>query len=156
MKKLTSTLLKIYEIARSSKFVRYVLISSLIVVSFSQGLHYGDPEWNCKTRPVDEVWSSDKAFKATILRKACNVDETVFYNVRIDSLGSATTKRWFIPGYELENDDDHPEHAPKLRWTKLHELEAIVRTETLSGKLTVRSADDFVFVRTYLPSKPDR
>ena len=153
MTKLPSTLFNLYKTARSSKLVGYLIISLFVVATLSWGLHYGDPEEKCRTSPLEEVWSSDRAYKATLLKQSCNQDESVIYKVRLDSLGSSTTRRWFIPGYELENDE-YPKEIPKLRWVKPRQLEAIVRTRTLSGTLTVHQGDDLVFIRTYAPAEP--
>jgi hypothetical protein len=62
------------------------------------------PESNCVTQPISSSWSNDRAYKATLLRKDCNLSKTAFYSVRIDKPDD-----WFL-GIDLE-EDPYPAHA---------------------------------------------
>jgi hypothetical protein len=111
------------------------------------------PEPKCETTSVSAHWAPDRAYKATLLKKSCNLDETLFYSVRIDAYSPPLERAWFVPGYELENDT-YPDPAPNLRWSSPRQLEVVVATRTMAGTVTLHTGEDLTFVRTYAPREP--
>jgi hypothetical protein len=111
------------------------------------------PEPNCETTSVSVRWAPDKAYKATLLRKSCNHDESLFYSVRIDAYSPPLGRAWFVPGYELENDQ-YPEHPPIMRWSSPRQLEVVVVTRTMAGTIARHVGEDLTFARTYAPREP--
>jgi len=105
------------------------------------------PESNCTTGPVSSSWSSDSAYKATLLKKDCNLGETVFYSVRIDK-----PEAWFFR-VEIE-EDPNPAQAsePAMRWDS-HKLEVDIPAEAFSGSIERREGD-LTVVRSYVRPKP--
>jgi hypothetical protein len=105
------------------------------------------PESNCTTGPVSSSWSSDSAYKATLLRKDCNLSETVFYSVRIDKPGA-----WFLM-VEIE-EDPYPAQAfePAMKWDP-HKLQIDIPAEKFSGSIERREGD-LTVVRSYVRPKP--
>jgi hypothetical protein len=104
------------------------------------------PESNCTIGPVSSSWSRDSAYKATLLRKDCNLGETVFYLVRIDKPGA-----WFLR-VEIE-EDQNPAHSsePTMRWDS-HKLEVDIPAEAFSGSIERREGD-LTVVRSYIRPK---
>ena len=105
------------------------------------------PESNCTTTPVSDLWSSDNSYKATLLKKNCNLSETVFNSVRIDKLGA-----WFLM-IEIEQNP-YPAQAfePAMNWDS-HKLEIDIPAEKFSGSIERREGD-LTVVRSYIPTKP--
>ena len=105
------------------------------------------PETNCTTGPVSSLWSGDNVYKATLLKKDCNLGETIFYSVRVDKLGA-----WFL-GVEIE-EDPYPAQAsePAVKWD-LHKLKIDIPAETFSGSIEHREGD-LTVMRTYIPPRP--
>jgi hypothetical protein len=62
------------------------------------------PESNCANSNVSELWASDHAYKATLIKKDCNMGEAFIFSVRVDAYAPPLTRAWFTPGYELDND----------------------------------------------------
>jgi hypothetical protein len=104
------------------------------------------PESNCTTGPVSSSWSSDHVYKATLLKKDCNLYETTFYSVRIDKPDA-----WFLR-IEVE-EDPYPAQAsePVVKWD-LHKLEIDIPARTLFGSIERRERD-LTVVRTYVSPK---
>jgi len=104
------------------------------------------PESNCTTAPVSSSWSHDRAYEATLLRKDCNLGETVFYSVRIDRAGA-----WFLR-LEIEQSP-FPDQAvePAMKWDA-HKLEIDIPAETFSGSIE-RRAGALTVVRSYTHPK---
>jgi len=73
------------------------------------------PESNCTTRSVLEVRSPDQRYAATLLEKNCNVGETLFHLLNID------TPSGIIRNLPLESDQMRPAR-PTLQWTDAHTL----------------------------------
>src|ERR1700761_8538651 len=90
-----------------------------------------EPEHYCKTSPAGESWAPDRAYKATVLQKNCNLYESVFYSVRVDGFSTPERTAWFTTT-ELEVDDDHTQ-PPELVWGTPRQLEIAVTTTALSG-----------------------
>jgi hypothetical protein len=105
------------------------------------------PEANCTTSSVSSLWSGDHVYKATLLKKDCNLGETVFYSVRVEKPDA-----WFLR-VEIE-EDPYPAQAsePAVSWD-LHRLEIGIPAETFSGSIQHRVGDLSV-VRTYVSPKP--
>jgi hypothetical protein len=105
------------------------------------------PESNCTTGPVSSSWSSDRVYKATLLKKDCNLFETTFYSVRIDKPDA-----WFFK-VELE-EDPYPAQArePAMRWDS-HKLEIEIPAEKFTGLIEHREGD-LTVVRSYVLPKP--
>ena len=109
------------------------------------------PESNCATKPLSEYFAPDRAYKATVLEKNCNMGETFFYSVRIDAYWPQPSKRWFIvPQLESDTLEQNP---PVVHWAEPRRLEVLVKTHTLAGTLTdhfgQESGQDPTLVRTY-------
>ncbi len=105
------------------------------------------PESNCTTGPVSSSWSDDHVYKATLLKKDCNLGETAFYSVRIDKPSA-----WFLR-VEIE-EDPYPAQAsgPAMKWDS-HKLEIAIPAEKFTGSIEHREGD-LTVVRTYIPPKP--
>jgi hypothetical protein len=127
------------------KFVALVLGFALTIylTSYISKL----PESNCTTSPAVDLWSADHAYKATLLKKDCNLSETIFYSVRIDK-----PEAWFLK-IEIEQDP-YPAQAtePAMKWD-LHKLEIDVPAEKISGSIERREGD-LTIVRSYILAKP--
>jgi len=106
------------------------------------------PESHCATGAISSLWSSDQVYKATLLRKDCNLGETVFYSVRIDKPGG-----WFLR-VEIEEDPNPAQSSePTMRWDS-HKLEVDIPAEAFSGSLERREGD-LTVVRSYIHPKPN-
>ena len=105
------------------------------------------PESNCTIGPVSSSWSGDHAYKATLLKKDCNLFETTFYSVRVDKPNA-----WFLM-VELE-EDPYPAQAskPAMKWD-MHKLQIDIPAETFSGSIE-HSEGDLTIVRSYIRPKP--
>ena len=111
------------------------------------------PESNCTTKSVAALWAPDRAYKATLLEKKCNLSESLFYSVRVDAYSPPLKTGWFVPGFELENDQ-YPTGHPQLRWATPRRLEISVATRTMTGSLVENAGDDLTVVRTYTAHDP--
>ena len=105
------------------------------------------PESNCTTAPVSSSWSDDRAYEATLLKKGCNLDETVFYSVRVDKPGA-----WFL-NVEVEQSP-FPDQAiePAMKWDA-HKLEIDIPATTFSGSIERREGE-LTIVRSYIRRRP--
>ncbi len=110
------------------------------------------PESNCTTSSVSDLWSSDHTYQATLLKKDCNLSETIFYSVRIDKLASPSSRGWFFK-QEIEQDP-YPAQAlePAMKWDS-HRLQIDVPAETMSGSIERREGD-LTVVRSYVRNRP--
>jgi hypothetical protein len=101
------------------------------------------PESNCTTSPVSGLWSGDRAYQATLLKKDCNLAETAFYSVRIDRAGA-----WSLR-IEIEQDP-YPAQAiePAMKWDS-HKLEIEIPAESFTGSIE-RHEGDLTVVRSYV------
>jgi hypothetical protein len=111
------------------------------------------PESNCNTTPISEYFAPDRAYKATMLEKDCNREETFFYSVRIDAYSPPLSTAAFWPGFELESDTIE-QNPPVVRWAAPRRLEILVKTHAIAGTLTNHVGQDLILVRTYEPSTP--
>lgn len=107
----------------------------------------------CELSTLETEFSADKMYKATLLRRNCNLGEPVTYFVRLDYIGSESGSGWSIPGFELENDE-YSYVNPELHWINQRKLEVLVHTRTLGGHLTRNIGADLIFVRSYAPKEP--
>ena len=107
------------------------------------------PESNCATRPVVENRSADPRYRATLAEKTCNVGETRFYSLTIDTPGGV------IRDFPLESDLMRPPR-PILQWADPHTLEVTVPTGTLSGALTEHWMDGLALARTFVPGTKEQ
>jgi len=110
------------------------------------------PEAYCKTSSIAESWAPDHAYKATVLKKDCNLSESLFYSIRIDAFSPPGRMPWFTL-LELENDT-RPE-PPKVTWGAARQLEIVSATETLSGRLSEHLGDDLTVMRIFSPLSPN-
>jgi len=108
------------------------------------------PESNCVTTPVSEYLAPDRAYKATVLEKDCNMRETFFYSVRIDAYSPPLSTAAFFR-FELESDTVE-QNPPVVHWAEPRRLEVLVKTHTLAGTLTNHVGQDLILMRTYEPS----
>jgi hypothetical protein len=107
----------------------------------------------CESSTVGEQWSSDRVYKATLLRKSCNFGETVFYSFRLDFTGSKTSSGWFISGFDLEIDE-YPQADPEIIWVNSRKVQVLIHTRTLNGTLSRNVGSDLIFVRPYIAKEP--
>jgi hypothetical protein len=131
------------------------LVIALVFAAAIYGTAYvmRRPESNCANSNVSELWASDHAYKATLIKKDCNMGEALIFSVRIDAYAPPLTRAWFTPGYELDNDS-YPEGVPELRWSASRQLDIAVSTRTLVGTLTRHAGDDLSVVIRYVPREP--
>lgn len=132
----------------------------LITVSFVTG-RFGaidnDPDKNCHTSAVTDVWSSTRSYEAILLKKNCNEDESIFYTVRLNFFAPTAGPlgdRSSFAIHDLENDD-YPDTKPELYWENSRTLVAVVKTRELAGTLTLRQ-QGATFVRKYVTSAKER
>jgi hypothetical protein len=113
------------------------------------------PEQYCKTSSTAESWAPDRAYRATVLKKDCNLGESIFYSVRVDAFSPPERSAWFTTR-ELEADvwPDQP-RPPELTWTTPRQLEITMVTMTLGGRLTEHVGDSLTIVRIFNAAKPD-
>jgi hypothetical protein len=111
------------------------------------------PESNCEQEAVSEQWSADRAYKATVNRKSCNLGETLIYSARIDAYSTPVSQGWFVPDYELD-DDEYPTTPPIIQWVSPRQLEIAVNTRTLTGSLSLHVGQDLTVVRRYIAREP--
>jgi hypothetical protein len=130
------------------RWTRVVLLLCCVALAFYLISYISRlPESNCTTAPISDVWSSDRAYQATLLKKSCNSGETIFYSVRIDKPGA-----WCLR-MEIEQDPS-PDQAfePTMTWNS-RRLEIDVPSSTLSGSID-RRENDLTIVRSYTRPKP--
>jgi hypothetical protein len=111
------------------------------------------PESNCTTSPASEIWSPDRAYKATLLVKDCNLSETIFYSIRVDAYSPPLSTGFFT--HEVIEDDERPSEPPTVRWDTPRKLAVEMKTRTLHGTVQRHSGDDLTIVRTYIARQPD-
>jgi hypothetical protein len=121
------------QMKRWIKFAAFVFAFALAIylTSYISRL----PEANCTTGPVSSLSSGDHVYKATLLKRDCNLGETAFYSVRIDSPGE-----WF-PSVAIE-EDPYPTQAvePTMKWDS-HKLEIkIFRQRNSPARLNTAKA----------------
>ena len=129
-------------------WIRFVALAFAVALAIYLTSYFSRlPDSNCTTSPVSSSWSSDRAYKATLLRKDCNLGETVFYSVRIDKAGA-----WFLR-VEIEEDPNPAQSSePTMRWDS-HKLEVDIPAEAFSGSIERREGD-LTVVRSYVRPKP--
>jgi hypothetical protein len=110
------------------------------------------PEQYCSTEPVAEFWSQDRAYKATLLVKNCNLWESIFYRVRIDAMSPPLKHGWFM--YVDLNDDERPDASPSVRWDGPRLLSIEVQTRTLRGSILQNVGEDLSTSVTYIAKAP--
>lgn len=107
----------------------------------------------CESITLREQWSSDRVYKATLLRKSCNFSETVFYSLRLDFTGSKTSSGWYVSGFDLEIDE-YPRADPEIIWVNSRKVQVLIHTRTLNGTLSRNVGSDLIFVRSYIAKEP--
>jgi len=113
------------------------------------------PEKYCKTSSTAESWAPDRAYKATVFKKDCNLGESIFYSVRVDAFSPPERTPWFT-NRELEADvwPEEP-RPPNLIWTTPRQLEITMATKRLDGRLTEHIGNELTIVRIFNAMKPD-
>ena len=140
-------------------WLTYAKVGALIAVVglTAYGTHWITlgPEQYCKTSSTAESWAPDRAYKATMFKKNCNLGESIFYSVRVDAFSPPERTSWFT-NRELEADvwPEEP-RPPGLIWTTPRQLEITMVTTTLGGRLTEHIGDDLTIVRIFNATKPD-
>jgi hypothetical protein len=109
------------------------------------------PESNCITSEASSRSSDDHFYKATLLRKECNMAETTFHSVRIDKLGGPADRRWFLIEQIEQDPYPAPPAEPRIRWDA-HKLGIEVPSKQYSG-LIERHVEDLTIVRSYIAPK---
>jgi hypothetical protein len=137
--------------AKISAVIFALGVTAYITAYISHWLMLG-PEAYCKTSSIAESWAPDHAYKATVLKKDCNLSESVFYSIRVDSFSPPERIAWFTVR-ELENDT-RPE-PPNLTWSTARQLKIMSTTKTLSGRLSEHVGDDLTIERVFSPLTPD-
>jgi hypothetical protein len=137
----------------------YAKVGALIVVvgltAYVTHWITAGPEQYCKTYATAESWAPDRAYKATVFKKDCNLGESIFYSVRVDAFSPPERMAWFTTR-ELEADvrPDQP-RPPELTWSTARQLEITTVTTTLGGRLTEHVGDGLTIVRVFNAAKPD-
>jgi hypothetical protein len=127
-----------------------VLIAAFVVTIKLTAYIAGLPDSNCVTGPVSQLWSGDRLYKATILRKNCLRGEAFSYSVRIDK-PITPTGGWFFT-QQIEKDDDQiVPPPPVLKWTA-HQLGIEIPNKAISGAITRREGD-LTVTRSYVRPK---
>jgi hypothetical protein len=109
------------------------------------------PEQYCKTAATEESWAPDRTYKATVLKKDCNMGESISYSVRLDALSTPERREWFTVR-QLETDAPYPS-SPTLSWITPQQLEITMATGTLDGRLTEQVDDHLVVTRIFKAAK---
>jgi hypothetical protein len=137
------------------------------------------PESNCTTSPFTVAWSDDLIYEAIMLKKDCNLGESIFYSVKIhkqpDQAGDYTDKslkgerssdlmQWtkskgwfFVVNIEAEAYPGGPPTPPVMKWES-HKLRIDIASNILSGSIELqqRQTGDLTVVRSYIDSaKPN-
>jgi len=89
----------------------------------------------CTTASVTSLWSGDRAYEATLLKKDCNHEETIFYSVRIDK-----PHEWFMIQDVEEDGYPTPAVQPHLKWSA-HRLQIDIPARSLRGSYEHREGD---------------
>jgi hypothetical protein len=108
------------------------------------------PGSNCSTKPISETWAQDRAYKATLLVRDCNMEETIFYTVRVDAFSPPLRNAWFT--IEEIDDDECPDAPPVVHWDGPRTLVSEMRTKTLRGSLVRNIGQDLIMRITYARS----
>ena len=107
------------------------------------------PESNCTTHAVLEVRSAESPYRAVLAEKNCNVGETRFYSLTIDTRGGV------VRNLPLESDMMHPPR-PTLQWADPHTLDVRVPTSAISGVMTEHWVEGFTLARTFVPGAKEQ
>jgi hypothetical protein len=109
------------------------------------------PESNCTTREASSFSSDDRLYKATLLRKECNMAETSFYSVRIDKLSGPADRGWFL--LQQIEQDPYPAESfePRIKWDS-HKLGIEISAKEFSGSVE-RRVNDLTIIRSYVAPK---
>jgi hypothetical protein len=111
------------------------------------------PEKYCGTSSTAETWGPDRAYKATVFKKDCNLGETIFYSVRVDAFSPPERFAWFTIR-ELEADLQGQPRPPELIWSTPRQLEITMATRTVDGRLTESIGDDLTIVCIFDAAQP--
>ncbi len=137
----------------------YATVGALIVVAgltayVTHWVTLG-PEQYCKTSSTAESWAPDRAYKATVFKKDCNLGESIFYSVRVDAFSPPERGAWFTTR-ELEPGVVWPDQPqpPDLTWSTPRQLEITMTTTTLGGRLTEHVGGSLTIVRIFDAAKP--
>jgi hypothetical protein len=110
------------------------------------------PEQYCSTEAVTEFWSQDRAYKAALLIKNCNLGESIFYRVRVDAMSPPLKRGWFK--YIDLDDDERPDALPSIRWDGPRLLSIEMQTRTLRGSIAQNTGEDLSTSVTYIAKIP--
>jgi hypothetical protein len=91
------------------------------------------PEPDCSTEAAKEFWSQDRAYKAALLIKNCNLGESILYRIRVDAMSPPLKRGWF-QYIDLDNDE-RPDALPSIRWDGPRWLSIEMQTRTLRGSI---------------------
>jgi hypothetical protein len=127
------------------------LVFALGIVAYVSHRITLGPEAYCKTSSIAESWPADRAYKATVLMRDCNLNESISYSVRVDAFSPPPRLGWFAV-LELESDT-RPE-PPKVKWSTARQLNIVSETRALGGRLSQQVGDDLTIIRTFLPVSP--
>jgi len=130
-----------------------LLVGVIALTAYASSYIARLPESNCHTTPVSDLWSDDRAYKATVLVKNCNLDETIFYSVRIDAYSPPLRLGWST--HEVIESDERPFEVPTVRWKEPRTLAIEMETKTLRGSIELHVGDDLTIVRTYIAKTPE-
>ncbi|HWE76716.1 MAG TPA: hypothetical protein VG328_26355 [Stellaceae bacterium] len=133
-----------------------IVLAAIGVTAYVTSAFMRSPDYYCTTKPITELWTSDRAYKATLFEKNCNSGESLFYSVRVDAFSPPLRRGWFN-NTEIEYDAryDVADSPPALRWATPRQLEIKMKTYTLSGTLKSHNGDDLTMVRIFEPEAPD-
>jgi hypothetical protein len=138
---------------RLAVWLTFSLLGVLALAALGAAFMTGGPAPACSTSTILEAWSPDRAYRASLLKKNCNKDESIFYSVRIEAHAPPLDRAWYSI-HELDSDQ-YPIVAPTVKWPEGRQLKIVVETRTLKGELTVHTGSDLTIVKSYVPSNPD-
>jgi hypothetical protein len=138
-------------VLRPRTVAKIVVLFTLVgaVAYVSRWLALG-PEANCYNSSEAELWSPERSYRATLLKKECGMGESTFSSVRIEPRSGG----WFTVR-ALENST-WPDKTlpPELKWNGPKELEITVITPKLSGRLVDQIRNGPTIVRVF-SAKPE-
>lgn len=139
---------------RSYAKISAVILALGVTAYISHRMTLG-PEAYCETSSIAESWAPDRAYKATVFKKDCNLGESIFYSIRVDAFSPPERMAWFTVR-ELENDAwPAPPELPKVTWSAARQLEIVSGTKTLGGQLSELAGDNLTIIRIFSPLTPD-
>lgn len=107
------------------------------------------PESNCSTAQLQDFWSADRRYRSVLMKKECNLGETIFYSVRLETSGKPRLEGWYVV-LNIEGEGGIDEDEPSVEWISPNTLEIKSTTGTLKGTIE-RRIEEVTIIRSYRP-----